>query len=86
MKRLIVSRYLLFSAAFAVAAFASVSSMPAFSQALSHEGSALPRYYDAGGEQHWGSWGPAVTEQQAGQPSRPLSLYVKPHASHVRSH
>jgi hypothetical protein len=82
MKRLIISKYLL-SAAFAAAAFASAGTASA--QSLSHYGSPLPRYYDAQGAQHWGSWAPPATAQAA-QPSRPLYLYVKPRASRAQAH
>jgi hypothetical protein len=85
MKRLILSKYLL-SATFAVAAFAAAGLAPAFAQSRSHYGSPLPRYYNAEGEQIWGSWTPPATDQQAAQPSRRLYLYVKPHASRARVH
>ncbi len=81
----IVSKNLL-STAFAVAALAAASLTPAFAQALSHYGSPLPRYYNAEGEQIWGSWAPPITSRQTAQPSRSLYMYAKPHASHARVH
>lgn len=53
-------------------AFAPVGSAPASAQAISHDGSALPRYYDSEGGQHWGSWGPPTTTQ------KPALFDVKP--------
>ena len=79
MKTLTVSKNLL-STAFAVAAFVAATLPPAFAQALSHEGSMLPRYYDSEGGQHWGSWGPPATGQITAQSPRRLYLYAKPHA------
>jgi hypothetical protein len=77
------------STAFAVVALGAASLAPAFAQSISHDGTALPRYYDSSGEQRWGSWGPAVpptTGQQTAQPPRRLYMYVKPSASHARVH
>jgi hypothetical protein len=85
MKTAILSKNLL-STAFAVAAFAAASLAPAFAQSRSHYGSPLPRYYNAEGEQIWGSWAPPTTGQQTAQPSRSLYPYAKPHASHSRVH
>jgi hypothetical protein len=62
MKRLVSSKYL--SAAFAVAAFATIGSVPAFAQSLSHDGSLMPHYFDASGELKWGGWAPAAAEQK----------------------
>jgi hypothetical protein len=62
MKRLAFSKYL--SAAFVAVAFAALGSAPTFAQTLSHYGSPLPRYYDAEGVQHWGSWAPPTAEQK----------------------
>jgi hypothetical protein len=85
MKTFIISKNLL-STVFAVAAIATASFAPAFGQALTHEGSPLPRYYDAEGGQHWGSWAPPATGQQTAQSPRPLYLYAKPHPSRARVH
>ncbi len=85
MTTFIVSKNLL-ATAFAVAAFAAASLAPAFAQSRSHYGSPLPRYYNAEGEQIWGSWAPPATSQQPAQPSRSLYLYAKPHESHSRVH
>ncbi|MGA7432641.1 MAG: hypothetical protein WBQ24_07495 [Xanthobacteraceae bacterium] len=85
MKRLIVSKYLV-SAAFAVAAFAAASLAPAYGQARSHYGSPLPRYYNAEGEQIWGSWAPPAADQQVTGTSHALYMYVKPRRSRARVH
>jgi hypothetical protein len=84
MKTLIVSKNLL-STAFAVAVFAAAGLAPAYTQALSHDGSSLPRYYDAEGAQHWGSWAPPTAGPQLAQPSRSLYLYAKPRRPHARA-
>ncbi len=75
MKKLVaVNKYL--SVALVVAAFATAGSATAFAQALTHDGSLLPHYFDAAGELKWGSWGPqeatAVVHRQALRPTRPL--------------
>ncbi len=65
---------------FAVALFAGVGSSPGFAQALSHDGSLLPHYFDSSGELKWGSWGPAAeaapaapaAHRQALRPTRSL--------------
>jgi hypothetical protein len=42
-----------------IAALAALSiGSPAFAQALSHEGSLLPHYFNGEGEIVWGAWGP----------------------------
>jgi hypothetical protein len=73
------TRYAIAVAAGAVlfAAFAPVASAPALAQAQSHDGSALPRYYDADGGQHWGSWAPAAAEQK-----HAVFVVVKPTPRH----
>jgi hypothetical protein len=83
MKTPIVSKSLL-STAFAVAAFGAASLAPAFAQSRSHYGSPLPRYYNAEGEQIWGSWAPPTASQQTAQPTRPLYMHAKPGASHAK--
>ena len=80
MKTLFSSKFL--SAALIAAAFAAVGSVPASAQALSHDGSLLPHYFDKNGELKFGSWGPPAAEQQAANPSRTLYMYAKPHAHH----
>jgi hypothetical protein len=57
---------------------ATVGSAPASAQSFSHYGSPLPRYYDADGAQHWGSWAPSTTNQ-----TRTLYLDVKPTRRHA---
>jgi hypothetical protein len=85
MKRLVSSKVL--SIAFAAAAFAAIGSAPASAQALSHDGSLMPHYFDKDGELKWGGWGPPAAEQPAAHASHSLYLYAKPHAhrSHTRS-
>ena len=78
MKTFVSSKYL--SAAFAVAAFATIGSAPAFAQALSHDGSLMPHYFDASGELKWGSWAPPTAEQTvANIPHHNLYLSARPH-------
>jgi hypothetical protein len=74
------------SAALIATAFAAAGSAPASAQALSHDGSLMPHYFDKDGELKWGGWGPAA-EQKPAAPSHSLYLYAKPHGhrSHVRS-
>jgi hypothetical protein len=84
MKTFIASKNLL-STAFAVTAFAVASLAPAFAQSRSHYGSPLPRYYNAEGEQIWGSWAPPTMAQQTTQP-RSIYLYAKRHGSHAHVH
>ena len=79
------------SAALIATAFAAVGSVPASAQALSHDGSLMPHYFDKDGELKWGGWAPPAAEHQAvarshqaAAPSRSLYLYAKQHAH--RSH
>jgi hypothetical protein len=78
------------SAALIATALAAVGSVPASAQALSHDGSLLPHYFDKDGELKWGGWAPpaaqhqAAPQHQAAAPSRSLYLYAKQHAH--RSH
>jgi hypothetical protein len=70
--------------ALALAGFASIGTVPAFSQAQDHTGSMMPYYYDATGGQVWGSWSaqaPATVPHVTGQSSRPLYLYVPSRAA-----
>lgn len=62
---------------------ATVGSAPALAQALTHFGTALPRYYDAEGGQVWGSWAPPATDQKVTPLPHNLYLYVKPNRQHV---
>jgi len=60
-----------------VAAFATLGSASASAQALSHDGSLLPHYFDKSGELKWGSWGEEqaatpVVRHQALRPTRQL--------------
>jgi hypothetical protein len=91
MKTLFSSKVL--SAALIATALAAVGSVPASAQALSHDGSLLPHYFDKDGELKWGGWAPAAQaapehraapQHQAAAPSRSLYLYAKQHAH--RSH
>jgi hypothetical protein len=82
MKTLFSSKVL--SAALIATALAAVGSVPASAQALSHDGSLMPHYFDKDGELKWGGWAPPAAEHQAAAPSRNLYLYAKPHAH--RSH
>jgi hypothetical protein len=76
------------SAALIATAFAAVGSVPASAQALSHDGSLMPHYFDKDGELKWGGWAPPAAERQAvarsHQAARSLYLYAKQHAH--RSH
>jgi hypothetical protein len=77
MKKLVAAKSYL-SIALAVAAFATLGSVSASAQALSHDGSLLPHYFDKSGELKWGSWGeqqtaaPVVVHHQALRPTRQL--------------
>jgi hypothetical protein len=84
MKTLFSSKVL--SAALIATALAATGTVPASAQALSHDGSLMPHYFDKDGELKWGGWAPAAPEHQAAAPSRTLYLYAKPHAhrAHVR--
>jgi len=87
MKTLVAAKKYL-SVALAVAALASVGSASAFAQALSHDGSLLPHYYDGSGELKWGSWGkeeaaPAV-RHQALRPTRQLFQDAQKRSAHTR--
>jgi hypothetical protein len=81
----LLSRKIL-SAALIATALATAGTVPASAQALSHDGSLLPHYFDKNGELKWGGWAPAVAEQraapahQAAAPSRSLYLSAKQHA------
>jgi hypothetical protein len=55
------------SIALAVAALTTVGTGSGFAQALSHDGSLLPHYFDKDGELKWGSWG--ETAPAAGAPA-----------------
>ena len=76
------------SAALIATAFAAVGSVPASAQALSHDGSLMPHYFDKDGELKWGGWGPPAAEQHAAArspqhaaaPSRTLYQSAKLHA------
>ena len=68
MKKVFAAKYL--SVALAVAAFAAASSVSAFAQSRSHDGSLLPHYFDPSGDLIWGSWAAANADQQAELPSR----------------
>jgi hypothetical protein len=84
MKRLAFSKYL--SAAFVAVALATLGSAPTVAQSLSHYGSSLPRYYEADGSQHWGTWAPQASEQKPALKLSPtLYMYVKPHRHHVHA-
>ena len=74
----LISRKVL-SAALIATAFAAVGAAPASAQALSHDGSLLPHYYDRNGELKWGGWAPQAGEQKAvaAAPSHKLYLYAK---------
>jgi hypothetical protein len=82
------------SAALIATALAAIGSVPASAQALSHDGSLMPHYFDKDGELKWGGWAPPAAQQQAehraapqhqaAAPSRSLYLYAKQHAH--RSH
>jgi hypothetical protein len=84
MKSFVSSKIL--SVALVAAAFAAVGAAPASAQALSHDGSLLPHYYDNNGDLKWGGWAPPAAEQQATAGSHKLYLYAKPHASRARVH
>jgi hypothetical protein len=77
MKKLVAVKSFL-SVALAVAAFATFGSASASAQALSHDGSLLPHYFDSSGELKWGSWSepqtaaPAAVRHQALRPTRQL--------------
>ncbi len=76
------------SAALIATALAAVGAAPASAQALSHDGSLLPHYFDKNGELKWGGWAPAAGEQKAVvvAPSHKLYLSAKhAHRSHLRS-
>jgi hypothetical protein len=62
-----------FALALTLSVVATAWSASASAQSLSHYGSPLPRYYDAEGVQHWGSWAPPIAEQK-----RSLYLDAKP--------
>jgi hypothetical protein len=97
MKNLLSSKVL--SAALIATALAAVGTVPASAQALSHDGSLMPHYFDKDGELKWGGWAPPAAEhlavarshqaaapsRQAAAPSRSLYLSAKQHAhrSHV---
>jgi hypothetical protein len=86
MKKLFTGKNYLF-AAFAVAMLASAGSASA--QALSHEGSVLPHYFDHDGELRWGSWSqpetaPAGVHHQALQRTRQLIQDAQRHSVHTR--
>ncbi len=68
------------SAALIATALVAAGSVPASAQALSHDGSLLPHYFDRNGELKWGGWAAPAPEHQAANPSRALYLYAKPHA------
>jgi hypothetical protein len=72
------------AAALIAGALAAVGSIPASAQALSHDGSLMPHYFDKNGELKWGGWAPPANEQTAVNPTHSLYLYAKPHAH--RSH
>ena len=57
---------LVFMAALGAASIAS----PAFAQSREHEGGVLPNYYDATGQQTWGSWSPPAAAAPAHAQSR----------------
>ena len=90
MKTLFSSKVL--SAALIATALAAVGSVPASAQALSHDGSLMPHYFDKDGELKWGGWAPPAAEhqvashqaaapsRQAAAPSRKLHVYAKQHA------
>jgi hypothetical protein len=92
MKTLFSSKFV--SAALIATALAAVGSAPASAQALSHDGSLMPHYFDKNGELKWGGWAPPAGEhqvvarshqaaprlQQAVAPSRSLYLSAKQHA------
>jgi hypothetical protein len=81
MKRLGFSKFL--SAAFVAGALVTAGVAPTFAQALSHDGSLLPHYFDKNGELKWGGWAPPAAElKPAITPSRTLYMYVKPHRHH----
>ena len=86
MKRLVAAKSYL-SIVFAVAAFATLGSASASAQALSHDGSLLPHYFDKTGELKWGSWGEAeaapIVRHQALRPSRQL-IQNAGRAAHTR--
>jgi hypothetical protein len=73
------------AAALIAGALAAVGSIPASAQALSHDGSLMPHYFDKDGELKWGGWAPPASEQKAVTPTNNLYLYAKPHAR-VRVH
>ncbi len=82
-----VSRKVL-SAALIATAFAAVGAAPASAQALSHDGSLLPHYFDQNGELKWGGWAPQASEHKAVAvaPSHKLYLSAKhAHRGHLRS-
>jgi len=62
MEKVFVAKYL--SVVLAVVAFAAASAVPASAQALSHDGSLLPHYFDSVGDLKWSSWGSATADQQ----------------------
>jgi hypothetical protein len=92
MKSIFSSKVL--SAALIATALAAVGSAPVAAQALSHDGSLMPHYFDKNGELKWGGWAPPAAEpqvaarshqaaprsQQAAAPSRSLYLSAKQHA------
>jgi hypothetical protein len=68
------------SAALIAAAFAAAGSAPASAQALSHDGSLMPHYFDKDGELKWGGWGPPAAEQKvASVPHHTLYLSARKH-------
>jgi hypothetical protein len=84
MKALFSSKVL--SAALIATALAAVGSVPATAQALSHDGSLMPHYFDKDGELKWGGWAPPAAEHQAAVPSHSLYLYAGPkgHRPHAK--
>ena len=86
MKKLFTVKNYLF-AAVAVAMLASAGAASA--QALSHEGSVLPHYFDSEGELRWGAWSqtetaPAAVHRQALRPTRQLIQDAQRHSVHTR--
>jgi hypothetical protein len=87
MKKLVaVKNYL--SIALAVAMFTAVGAASASAQALSHDGSSLPHYFDSAGELKWGAWGPqeaapAAVRHQALRPTRQLIMDAR-RSAHTR--
>jgi hypothetical protein len=55
---------------------------PAFAQSREHQGGSLPNYYDATGQQIWGSWSPPA----AAAPANHLYDYAPNSASNALGH